>query len=586
VGVWQNPRNVVLERGGAMNTSVGDKAARMSLCLAAAVFSGMILFGCGNRVKQPTDPDPTPTGEKALVLPSGQAWTFDDGAGYINGVVFTSDWRVFAISRAYKETVWNYLEGTYTIGGNTLTITSKLESLNGTWTLVEFSNDGNTLTVSPGKGVGYSGKPVTLTKTLGVNFVPPPPANSGTGGSLVLGSGQAWVLSATDGSSAGIIFRSDNTLSIIFGYNGVWELAYDGTYTTNGSNITVASGGQLVSGSYTVSGNTLVIKIDGSTTVYTKTSNIVVSTPTGGNLILPSGQAWTNDAKTIEIGIIFQTNNRVQLLQNIDGRWEIYTEGTYTTKGNIVSVNTPRKLFTTPYSVSGNTLTIAIDGETAVFTKKSITNTSIDPPAPGGGNLVLSSGEAWIYGTSGIIFKTDNSVQLLQNIDGSWVIYSEGTYAASGGIVSVNTPQESFTGSYSVSGNTLTVTRNGETVVFTKKSGINISTAPPAPGGGNLILSSGQAWTNGNGSPNPAEGYIFKSNNEVLYIYGSSGDWYIVQEGTYQTDGAYITILWKKWGLYDGTYSISGNALTLTLGGNNFVFTKTSGIYPEYDLNY
>ena len=90
-------------------------------------------------------------------------------------------------------------------------------------------------------------------------------------------------------------------------------------------------------------------------------------------------------------------------------------------------------------------------------------------------------------------------------------------------------------------------------------TGVNPISSPPTTGG-SLVLPSGAAWIIDD------EGYVFRSDGTVSYIYRASGSWMIGDEGTYQTSGANITLDWDEWGNESGTYSVSGNVLTLTIG--------------------
>ncbi len=63
---------------------------------------------------------------------------------------------------------------------------------------------------------------------------------------------------------------------------------------------------------------------------------------------------------------------------------------------------------------------------------------------------------------------------LLINNSGTWDIYSEGTYMTNGSATSVSTPRVSFTGSYSASDDTYIISLDGETLIFTKRSGIYV----------------------------------------------------------------------------------------------------------------
>jgi hypothetical protein len=116
---------------------------------------------------------------------------------------------------------------------------------------------------------------MNYTAATGVFPISSPPSTGGSGGSLVLSSGQAWV---SDEEGLGFIFYSDNTFQLIFDYYGDgvnWMLLGESEYSTSGGNITlVMPYGETLYGTYSVSGNTLSITVDGETLVLTKRSGI------------------------------------------------------------------------------------------------------------------------------------------------------------------------------------------------------------------------------------------------------------------------------------------------------------------------
>jgi hypothetical protein len=455
--------------------------------LAAAVFSGMLwISGCGGN-NNPVKPDDG--GGKSLTLPSGQAWVDTSG----NGIIFAADGRFFKIS---KETSswWMDGEGTYTVDD----IEIKLAFSSDTGTLLfKLSKEGDTLTLYRAGGIrppnAYSDGGV-YTKTPGVKFVIPPP-NPGTGGNLVLPSGQAWINAAT---GIGFIFGSDSIVSMIGGANGTWVLTSEGIYSAKDGHIvwtieTYWGDGDTVS--YTVSGNSLAMTLDYHQTIaFTKTSNVNISANTGGSLVLPSGQAW-----------------------------------------------------------------------------------------------VRETGYSW-DGVLGFIFESDGTVSLISGNDGVWDLANTGTYTARGNKINIAMKEamEEITGMFTVSGNSFILTLdNGITLVFTKRSGISI--APHV--GGNLVLPSGQAWTYKEGSTE--NGYIFQANGQVLEISRyQGGSWSIDERGTYTTSDANITVIWN-YGCYNdddewvercetytqiGVYSVTGKSLVLVLNGHRMNLTITSGV--------
>ena len=557
--------------------------ARGFLSMITVVFSAVLWVGCGDMV-DPVTPNQPSGGDNPLVLPSGWAWTDCNDYSYsCHGVIFTEDGRIIEVGLRDYDWVRGDI-GTYTINGNWVTVAfPNGDPRNGTWSL-RFSPDGQTLTATPGNDVYYGGT-MSFTKTSGVNVVIPP-ANPAKGGNLVLGSGQAWRFN--DDVNEGYQFLANGTVYYILSRSGNWSIYGTGTYTTNNGNVTIRwNEGRNETLSYSVSGNTLTISYGYDYGTYTlsvvsgvsfSSTGVDTTSPppipgTGGNLVLSSGQAWRfNDWTTV--GYQFLANGTVYGTWYTSGSWTIDNTGTYTTNNGTVTIYwNSGDNETWSYSVSGNTLTISYGGPYDTYTLSVVSGVNFSTPA--GGNLVLSSGQAWIgeYGDMGMIFQSGGGFSLIEYYNGRWEVSLTGTYATTGGNITINVYGDIESGTYTVSGNTLYMTLSGESGVFTKTSGINVVT----PTGGSLVLPYGQAWTYG-GDDYWDYGYIFESSGYVKSVFKEYGDWYILDEGLYETSGNRITISWySEYGTDEYWYSISGN--TLILGGE--YYTKTSGVYPD-----
>jgi len=347
------------------------------LGLAAMVLSGMLLVGCGS--DSPASP---PVSGNSLVLPSGWAWIMEDDEQ--SGVVFTADGRVFDIHMDGGGTWRIGADGTYgTNGNNVMMFYGSGNSRNGTWEF-EITDGGTTLTVVPTENVSY-GSTMVFIKTSDVNVKIPIP-NPGTGGNLVCGSGQAWVV-AEEGM--GIVFQADGSIIMLRNSGAIWVIYNNGTYTTNGGKfiLTLSNEEGSSSGTFTVTGNNLVMTVEGHSMGFTKVSGISVYDPstyrhTGGILFTSANQAWVAEFYYEATGIVFKQDGTVQLLEGYSGsnNYEIYSEGIYTQSGYTVSIDTPTEQFNASYSVIDNNtliLTIRYDGdgynyeETIGFTKKS-----------------------------------------------------------------------------------------------------------------------------------------------------------------------------------------------------------------------
>ena len=83
--------------------------------------------------------------------------------------------------------------------------------------------------------------------------------------------------------------------------------------------------------------------------------------------------------------------------------------------------------------------------------------------------------------------------------------------------------------------------------------------------GSNLVLRADEAWINDDGDT----GYIFRANNEVVYIVEDGGTWYYEEKeiGTWSANGNNITITYNGGYVETGIYTISGNKLMITYEG-------------------
>jgi hypothetical protein len=240
--------------------------------MAAVVLGGALLLGC-----DPREEIELGIKDGALILPSDQAWTFGD-----SGLIFTPDGRIFAITYVNTDDTlkpnWKISkEGVYTILGDTVTQNySPRDSTMRVIYTVRISSDGRKLTRKT------SGRERVFTRTT-VGRVALPPVNPGLGGELVLDSGQAWINDEDD--SWGISYRNDSTMAVIRERSGGgWEVYAYGIYLVADGQITMVlmtANGQKMTGTYTVSGDNLVMTIVGEdgTKSFTKRSGIYLTTP-------------------------------------------------------------------------------------------------------------------------------------------------------------------------------------------------------------------------------------------------------------------------------------------------------------------
>ncbi len=98
-----------------------------------------------------------------------------------------------------------------------------------------------------------------------------------------------------------------------------------------------------------------------------------------------------------------------------------------------------------------------------------------------------------------------------------------------------------------------------------------------------LVTGSGEAWVQC-GVDGECGGVIFRSDGRTYGIYKENGTWYLGDGGTWSTNGNQLTITTDGSVTYTETYSVSGNKLTLIVGGHSYTYTKTSGLTIEGNL--
>jgi hypothetical protein len=104
------------------------------------------------------------------------------------------------------------------------------------------------------------------------------------------------------------------------------------------------------------------------------------SSSSGAAFVLPNGEAWVKSNRNLRSGYIFQSDGTYCTINNYDGevigQWTIVTRGTWTTRGNnitLVSSDSGAERSHT-YTVSGSTLTLVFFGEAETYTRTSGVN--------------------------------------------------------------------------------------------------------------------------------------------------------------------------------------------------------------------
>jgi len=457
-------------------------SVRSLVLLSVLVFSAVIMVGCG-------DKGTGPSGGGNLVLGAGEAWV-DDNLG-MTGYIFKGDGTMYTVvfmsAAATEGIATGPLE--YTTSGNSLTMVGIKYT---------YKVSGSTLTLTP-EGAGGHG--LKFTKRIGLTLkdVFGNNIDSNTGGdnggnnnqnaALVCGTGQAWVDEYSVGSRDGFILRANGTYTAVTDDNGsTWESEGNGTWTTNGDTLTLTGNGYYTGShiySLSSSNNTLTF---GNTT-FTKLSGVEIGGSIGGGvldsrLVNGANEVWSD---------YYDAGNRDGFILHADGKytsvvdrgvWEVNGSGTWTANNGTLTLigNGYYGGDVGSYSLSGNN-TLIFRGDT--FNRLSgIVIGGDDGGGDNGGSnaadLICTASEAWLscmpdpdlgefcYGFS---IRANNDMVVIIGVEGMYFGAVEGTWSVVGNTILVDGVDPAV---FNVSGNTLTLTADGDTDVYTKRSGLNV----------------------------------------------------------------------------------------------------------------
>ncbi|MCL2689361.1 MAG: lipocalin family protein [Chitinispirillia bacterium] len=292
---------------------IDNKTRAFLSALAIVIFSMISLTGCGN---------PTGGGTVSQMM---RNTPFD--CNYLPGCHGNIDIVNIPLPKEYNPNAPGNIELSLLIGGVWTT-------MNEIGFFIEpVGNMSYILVLDPAKAItaynliSYPGKPI----------VGPPGGNN----QLVLNAGQAWTNEFRNlGYAWGIIFRSDNTFLEVDKDFGIWTVTDGGTYSVTGSMITfIYNNGDILTESYRITGNTLIFD---DFYEFRVTNNVNAGSsggPTGGNLVLSAGQAWTNlsQSSSYAFGLIFRSNGTFSEIEYALGIWMITDGGTYSVTGNTIT---------------------------------------------------------------------------------------------------------------------------------------------------------------------------------------------------------------------------------------------------------
>jgi len=213
--------------------------------------------------------------------------------------------------------------------------------------------------------------------------------------------------------------------------------------------------------SYSINGNRLTVRIDASEQTYTKQGG---TTPTVERDPALLGR-WDSDGDPSNIfntSLNFRENGNVT---EISRSGTSYTHTWRTTDDRLwLTMNGVETVYAR-YAISGNTLTLtrSVSGGTLVLIYFKEGTTGGTDPSGNDSRLVLNANQAWTDAhkypagmRDGFIFNSNGTCYAIDDEEGFWDIWGQGTWSTSGNTLTVIIYGIPMSATYSISGNTLT----------------------------------------------------------------------------------------------------------------------------------
>ena len=224
---------------------------------------------------------------------------------------------------------------------------------------------------------------------------------------------------------------------------------------------------------YTVRGDKLMVNEEGTINNYTFKLNGDVLVVSGGNLESPLTFVRQNNAKGFgrrRTGAEGEQKETKPKEQGIVGRWQsseatvqINDDGTlnlnggtyrYAIKGDNITLSNNEGALTFPFKLSGDTLQVLVDGRLVIY-KRLTGSASVENTGSASGTNPPELFGKWCY------MSNVNSYAGGRMSNSCFTLYQNGTYdyyseTSSSGPIASSASQESDSGTWSVTGNTLT----------------------------------------------------------------------------------------------------------------------------------
>jgi len=199
---------------------------------------------------------------------------------------------------------------------------------------------------------------------------------------------------------------------------------------------------------------------------------------------------------------------------------------------------------------------------------------------PIGHDLVFVTAEGWAWvttdvpmpgdGRAAFIFRADGAFSNLYEIEtGTWTnVYTGTWYTKGNSVYMIDNNGDTLSGTYTISGNTATVTSDVYgTQTFTKMQIDDSDGDDVIDRDLEFVTAEGWAWVT-NDVPMPGDGraaFIFRADGAFSNLYEiETGTWMNVYTGTWYTKGNSIYMIDGSGDTLVGTYTVSGDISTVT----------------------
>ncbi|HEY5885660.1 MAG TPA: hypothetical protein VIT88_13290 [Pyrinomonadaceae bacterium] len=232
------------------------------------------------------------------------------------------------------------------------------------------------------------------------------------------------------------------------------------TYKVNGSNLIVTEGGLVNNYSFKVDGNRLLVS---GGNLESPLTFVRITSP--GGFVRPRAGSATSEPKPKGNGLVGHWKSSEATVQIKDDGTLILNGSPfrYAVKGSNIIIGNDEGMMQFPFELSGDTLNVQVDGRTVVYRR--LSEEDAQSAAGSGANPAELVGK-WCYmsnvNTSGGGRMSNRCFTLYAN--GTYEFYGE---TSSSGPIASSASQESDSGTWSVSGATITAhSRSRGTLVF------------------------------------------------------------------------------------------------------------------------